>query len=51
MGHFFLSMDMVIVGRAIAMGRDMGDVEKDKEGMGLAELLGKRMAWLLKRIY
>ena len=50
MGHFFLSMDMVIVGRAIAMGRDMGDVENDKEGMGLAELLGKRMAWLLKRI-
>ena len=51
MGHFFLSMDMVIVGRAIAMGRGMGDVENDKEGMGLAELLGKRMAWLLKRIY
>lgn len=51
MSHFFLSMDMIIVGRAIGIGRDKGDVEKDEEGMLLAESLGKRMAWVLKRIY
>jgi len=51
MSHFFLSMDMVIVGRAIGIGRDKGDVEKDEEAMMLAELLGKRIAWVLKRIY
>ncbi len=51
MSHFFLSMDMIIVGRAIGIGRDKGDVEKDEEGMLLADLLGKRMAWVLKRIY
>lgn len=51
MSHFFLSMDMIIVGRTIGIGRDRGDVEKDKEGMLLAESLGKRMAWVLKRIY
>src|SRR5208283_981536 len=51
MSHFFLSMDIIIVGRAIGIGRDRGDVEKDEEGMLLAELLGKRMAWVLKRIY
>jgi multimeric flavodoxin WrbA len=51
MSHFFLSMDIIIVGRAIGIGRDIGDVEKDEEGMQLAQLLGKRMAWLLKTIY
>ncbi len=51
MSHFFLSMDIIIVGRAIGIGRDIGDVEKDEEGMQLVQLLGKRMAWVLKRIY
>ncbi len=50
MGHFFLSMDMIIVGRAIGIARDKGDLEKDQEGVALAELLGKRMAWTLKKI-
>jgi multimeric flavodoxin WrbA len=51
MSHFFLSMDMIFVGRAIGIGRDKGDVEKDEEGMLLAEALGKRMAWVLKKIH
>ncbi len=51
MGHFFLSMDMIIVGRAIGIARDKGDVEKDEEGMMLAGLLGKRMAWVLQKIH
>ena len=50
MSHFFLSMEMINVGRAIGMGRDRGDVEKDEEGLMLAEALGQRMAWLLKKL-
>jgi hypothetical protein len=44
-------MDMIIVGRAIGMGRDEGDVETDKEGLMLVNSLGQRMAWLLKTLY
>ena len=51
MSHFFLSMDMIIVGRAIGIGRDKGDVEKDDEGMMLVNALGQRMGWLLKKLY
>jgi multimeric flavodoxin WrbA len=51
MSHFFLSMEMVIAGRAIGVGRDKGDVEKDEEGLQLAKALGQRMAWLLKKLH
>jgi multimeric flavodoxin WrbA len=51
MNHFFLSGQMIIVGRGIAFGREIGEVEKDDEGMGLVKLLGQRMAWLLKIIH
>jgi multimeric flavodoxin WrbA len=51
MSHFFLSMEMYIVGRAIGMGSDKGDVEKDGEGMLQVDGLGQRMAWLLKKLY
>ncbi|MBW1779861.1 MAG: flavodoxin family protein [Deltaproteobacteria bacterium] len=51
MGHFFLSMEMIIVGRAIGLGFAKGDVEKDEEGMMLVHALGQRMAWLMKMIY
>ena len=50
MGHFFLSMEMITVGRAIGLGMAEGDVEKDEEGMMLAKSLGQRMAWLLKKL-
>ena len=50
MSHFFLSAEMIIVGRAIGMGRDEGDVEKDKEGLMLVNALGQRMARLLKTL-
>jgi multimeric flavodoxin WrbA len=51
MNHFLLSMEMIIVGRAIGVGRDKGEVEKDEEGMQLVKSLGQRMAWLLKKLY
>jgi multimeric flavodoxin WrbA len=50
MNHFFLSMEMVVAGRVIGVGRERGEVEKDEEGMQLAKTLGQRMAWLLKKI-
>lgn len=49
--HFFLSGEMFIAGRVIGVGREKGEVEKDREGMELAKTLGQRMAWLLKKIH
>ena len=51
MNHFLLSQEIFIVGRAIGVGRDKGEVEKDEEGMQLAKTLGQRMAWLLEKLY
>jgi multimeric flavodoxin WrbA len=51
MNHFLLSQEIFIVGRAIGIGKDKGDVEKDKEGIQAAKALGQRMAWLLKKLY
>jgi len=50
MNHFFLSGQMIIAGRGIAYGREIGAVEKDDEGIGLVKLLGQKMAWLLKKV-
>jgi multimeric flavodoxin WrbA len=51
MNHFFLSNEVIIVGRAISVGREKGEVEKDEEGMLWATNLGQRMAWLLKKVH
>jgi multimeric flavodoxin WrbA len=51
MNHFLLSQDIVIAGRALGIGRDKGEVEKDEEGIQLAKSLGQRMAWLLRKLY
>jgi len=51
MDHFFLSGEMVIVGRALGVGRAKGEVEKDAEGMRLVESLGQRMAWVLEKLH
>jgi multimeric flavodoxin WrbA len=51
MGHFFLSGEMIFVGRAVGMGREKGEVEKDQEGMALVKSLGQRMGWLLGKIH
>jgi len=50
MNHFLLSQEIFIVGRAIGVGRDKGEVEKDEEGMQLVRSVGQRMAWLMQRI-
>ncbi len=51
MNHFFLAGQMVIAGRGIGIGRNIGEVEKDEEGIQMVKTLGQRMAWLLKKLH
>jgi len=49
--HFMLYSGMIIPGvPVIGIGRDIGDVLKDEEGITRAKEAGKNMAWLLKTI-
>ena len=46
--HFLLISGMIVPGLpAIGIGRDIGDVIKDEEGISWAKNAGKNMAWLL----
>lgn len=50
---FFLIGEMIVVGSSywnIGIGREPGDVENDAEGIATMKVLGRNMAWLLKRI-
>ena len=51
--HFFTIGQMLIVGSSywnIGVGRNIGDVDGDEEGIKTMRDLGTNMAWLLKRI-
>jgi len=51
---FFLIGEMIVVGSNywnIGIGREPGEVEKDAEGIGTMQTLGRNMAWLMKRIH
>jgi multimeric flavodoxin WrbA len=51
--HFFTIGQMIIPGSSywnIGVGRNIGDVEHDEEGVKTMRDLGENMAWLLKRI-
>lgn len=48
--HFFFGNEIIVVGQGLAMGREKGEVEKDKEGMRTMKALGQKMAWLLKKL-
>lgn len=51
--HFFTIGQMLIVGSSywnIGVGRNIGDVDTDEEGIKTMRDLGTNMAWLLKRI-
>ena len=53
LNHFFLISEMIIPGSSywnIGIGREIGDVERDEEGMRTMKTLGQNMAWLLKKI-
>ena len=50
---FFYITGMVIPGTtywSIAFGREKGEVRSDEEGMNTARNLGKKMAWLIKKL-
>ena len=49
--HFLLVNEMIVPGLpVIGMGREVGDVERDKEGLDRAKHLGQTMARLLKHL-
>lgn len=51
--HFFTISQMIIPGSSywnVGIGREMGEVEADAEGIRTMEILGQNMAWLLKKI-
>jgi multimeric flavodoxin WrbA len=53
MNHFFLISEMIIPGSCywnLAIGRNIGEVEQDEEGIKTMRILGQNMAWLLKKI-
>ncbi|MEI8345784.1 MAG: flavodoxin family protein [Candidatus Omnitrophota bacterium] len=52
--HFYTISQMVIPGSNywnVGVGRAIGDVESDKEGMTTMKVLGENMAWLLSKIH
>jgi multimeric flavodoxin WrbA len=53
LNHFFLISEMIVPGSSywnIAIGREIGEVEKDEEGIETMRVLGRNMAWLLKKL-
>lgn len=54
LNHFFLISEMIVPGSSywnIAIGREPGEVEKDQEGIDTMRVLGRNMAWLLKKLH
>lgn len=53
LNHFFLISEMIVPGSSywnIGIGREPGEVEKDEEGIQTMQVLGRNMAWLLKKL-
>ena len=51
--HFFFISNMIVPGSSywnMSLSRDLGDFEKDEEGIETMKNLGRNMAWLLKKI-
>jgi len=51
--NFFLINEMIVPGSIywnMGIGREIGEVESDEEGLRIMERLGENMAWLLKKI-
>ncbi len=50
--HFFTISQMIIPGSNywnVGLGRNIGDINQDEEGVKTMQLLGENMAWLLKK--
>ena len=53
LNHFFLISQMIIPGSSywnIGIGREVGEVQQDAEGMQTMQVLGENMAWLMKKL-
>lgn len=53
LNHFFQISQMIVVGSNywnLGIGREIGDVNSDAEGIETMETLGRNMAWLIKKI-
>jgi multimeric flavodoxin WrbA len=51
--HFFLINGMIVVGATywnMVYGREIGEVQKDDEGMANMRAIGENMAWLLQKL-
>jgi len=51
--HFFLINQMIVPGSSywnIGVGHKKGEVANDEEGMQTMEVLGKNMAWLIRKL-
>ena len=52
--HFFFISQMIVPGSCywnVGIGRGIGEVEDDEEGMRTMSILGQNMAWILKKIH
>jgi len=52
--HFFLIGQMIVPGSIywnLGVGREIGEVETDEEGLKTMQVLGENMAWLLQKIH
>jgi len=52
--HLFLISEMIVAGSNywnVGIGREQGEVNSDEEGIETMQVLGKNMAWLLKKIH
>ena len=52
LNHFFLINQMIVPGSIywnMGIGRNIGEVEEDEEGIRTMKILGENMAWLLKK--
>jgi multimeric flavodoxin WrbA len=53
LNHFFFISQMIVPGSRywnMGLARDIGEFEKDEEGILTMEVLGQNMAWLLKKL-
>jgi multimeric flavodoxin WrbA len=53
LNHFFFIGEMIVPGSNywnVGVGRNIGEVENDEEGMQTMKTLGDNMAWLLKKL-
>ena len=53
LNHFFLIGQMIVPGSRywnVGLGREIGDVQQDAEGIETMRVLGRNIAWLLERL-